>query len=156
VEGLSMSKILMLYASATGNTELMAEVMVDYLEDRNDQVVIKTFDFDPIDVEEMLDYDAILIGTHTWDDGGLPYEVEDFYEQLESVDVTGKVIGVFGSADSFYDTYGGAVDLFYDHLENLGAVLVPQRLKVDLEPDREDIERCVKFVGMLCEMIEVK
>lgn len=151
-----MSKILMLYASATGNTELMAEVMVDYLEDRNDQVVIKTFDFDPIDVEEMLDYDAILIGTHTWDDGGLPYEVEDFYEQLESVDVTGKVIGVFGSADSFYDTYGGAVDLFYDHLENLGAVLVPQRLKVDLEPDREDIERCVKFVGMLCEMIEVK
>ncbi len=151
-----MSKILMLYASATGNTELMAEVMVDYLEDRNDQVVIKTFDFDPIDVEEMLDYDAILIGTHTWDDGGLPYEIEDFYEQLESVDVTGKVIGVFGSADSFYDTYGGAVDLFYDHLENLGAVLVPQRLKVDLEPDREDIERCVKFVGMLCEMIEVK
>lgn len=151
-----MSKILMLYASGTGNTELMAEVMVAFLEDKNNQIVTKTFDFDPIDVDELLNYDAILIGTHTWDDGGLPYEVEDFYEELADVDLTGTIIGVFGSADSFYDTYGGAVDLLSDHLQNLGATLVPQRLKVDLEPDRKDVKRCEVFAGVLSEMIEEK
>ncbi|PAV30968.1 flavodoxin [Virgibacillus profundi] len=148
-----MNKILMLYASTTGNTELMAEAMVAYLEDKNYEVVTKTFDFDPIDVGELLDYDAILVGTHTWDDGDLPYEVEDFYEELEDVDITGKLFGVFGSCDSFYDTYGGAVDLVGDRLKNLGAVLVPERLKVDLDPDAEDIVRCEAFVNTLCKML---
>lgn len=148
-----MSKILMLYASATGNTELMAEAIVAYLEDRNNEVVTKTFDFDSIDVEELFIYDAILVGTHTWDDGELPYEVEDFYEELDDVDITGKVFGVFGSADSFYDTYGGAVDLMADRLQNLGAKVVPQRLKVDLEPDREDVRRCEAFAEVVCELM---
>lgn len=149
-----MGKILMLYASTTGNTELMAEAMVAYMENKHHyQVVTKTFDFDPIDVEELLAYDAILIGTHTWDDGELPYEVEDFYEELDDVEITGRIFGVFGSADSFYDTYGGAVDLLGDHLKNLGAKLVPQRLKVDLEPDREDIQRCEAFVDVMVGMI---
>lgn len=152
-----MGKILMLCASTTGNTELMAEAMVAYLKNTHHyQVVTKTFDFDPIDVEELLAYDAVLIGTHTWDDGELPYEVEDFYEELDDVDVKGRIFGVFGSADSFYDTYGGAVDLLGDHLNNLGAMLVPQRLKVDLEPDREDIQRCEAFVDVMLGMIREK
>lgn len=156
VEVLLMGQILMLYASTTGNTELMAEAIVAYLEDKKYEVVTKTFDFDPIDVEELLEYNAVLVGTHTWDDGELPYEVEDFYEELEEVDLTGKVCGVFGSADSFYDTYGGAVDLMGERLKKMGANMVPHRLKVDLEPNREDIVRCEKFAEVLIELIEDK
>ncbi|MBP1969906.1 flavodoxin I [Virgibacillus natechei] len=151
-----MAKLLMLYASGTGNTELMAEAMVAYLEDKNHEVVTKTFDFDPIDVEELLEYDAILIGTHTWDDGDLPYEVEDFYEEIDDVNITGKLFGVFGSADSFYDTYGGAVNLMADRLSKAGAVLVPEQLKVDLEPDRVDIERCEQMADTVLVMIDEK
>ncbi|UJL46704.1 flavodoxin domain-containing protein [Virgibacillus sp. NKC19-16] len=149
-----MAKLLMLYASGTGNTELMAEAMVAYLENKNHAVVTKTFDFDPIDVAELLEYDAILIGTHTWDDGDLPYEVEDFYEELDDVAITGKLFGVFGSADSFYDTYGGAVDLMADRLSKAGAVLVPEQLKVDLEPDRVDIERCEQLAETVLVMAD--
>ncbi|WP_281270294.1 hypothetical protein [Oceanobacillus arenosus] len=39
-----MSKILMLYASATGNTELMAKAMVNHLEKNNHDVDVKMFD----------------------------------------------------------------------------------------------------------------
>ncbi|GAB3068859.1 flavodoxin [Virgibacillus ainsalahensis] len=149
-----MSNILMLYASGTGNTELMAEIMVGYLEMNQHQVVTKTFEFDRIDEKELLEYDAVLIGTHTWDDGELPYEVEDFYEDIEEVDITGKVIGVFGSADSFYDVFGGAVDLMADRMKNLGADLVPKRLKVELEPDKEDAKQCEQFAQLLIDRIE--
>src|SRR5690625_2626415 len=113
-----MGNILMLYASTTGNTELMAEAIVAYFENKQHQVVTKTFDFDPIDVDELLDYDAVLVGSHTWDDGDLPYEVEDFYEELDGVDITGQIAGVFGSADSFYDNYGGAVGVVGVGLES--------------------------------------
>lgn len=151
-----MGKILMVYASQTGNTELMAEVMVDYLKTESYEVVTKTFDFDWIEPEELLEYDAVLIGTHTWDDGEMPYEVEDFYEEVEEVDITGRIFGVFGSGDSFYDIFGGAIDLVADRLENLGADVLPERLKVDLEPDKEDIERCRVFAKKLSEKVLVE
>src|SRR5699024_3236345 len=125
-----MGNILMLYASTTGNTELMAEDIVAYLENKQHQVIIKKFDFDPIYVEEILNYDAVLVGKNTWDDGNLTYEVEDFYEELDEIDITGQIAGVFGSADSFYDNYGGAIDLIVVRLENKGATMVSHRLKV--------------------------
>jgi len=137
-----MYKILMIYASQTGNTELMAEAMAAFLEKNNIDVTIKTFDFDPIDVEELPAYDGVLIGTHTWDDGDLPYEVEDFYEELEEVNIENHLFAVFGSCDSFYDTYGGAIDLMGERLEELGAKVVTPWLKVDLEPGKDDIIAC--------------
>ncbi|GAB3799151.1 flavodoxin [Virgibacillus kimchii] len=137
-----MNKILVVYASQTGNTELMAESMIALLEHNKIDVTTKTFDFDPIDVEELAAYDAVLIGTHTWDDGDLPYEVEDFYEELEDVNIENHLFAVFGSCDSFYDTYGGAIDLMGERLEELGARVVSPWLKVDLEPNQNDIKAC--------------
>ena len=143
----------MMYASMTGNTELMAEAIVDYMEQQGHEVDTRTFDFDPVDVEELSNYDAICIGTHTWDGGDLPYEVEDFYEELEDVDIKGMIFGVFGSADAFYDTFGGAVDLMWEYLHEKGAVLVPDKVKADLVPNSEDIERCVQFAANICQIM---
>lgn len=149
-----MGKVLMLYASMTGNTELMAEIIADVVEQRGHEVVTKTFELDPIDVEELLDYDGVLVGTYSWDDGELPYEAEDFYEELDDVDIAGKVAGVFGSGDSFYDTFGGAANLMGDRFQTKKAKLVPERLIVDLEPDKEDVVRCQKFADVFCGMVE--
>src|SRR5699024_8649813 len=149
-----MANVLLMYASMTGNTELMAEIIVEYIEKRGVNIDTRTFHFDPIDVEGLADYDAMLIGTHTWYDGDLSYEVEDFYEELDDVDISGMLCGVFGSGDSFYDSYGGAVDIMWKHLQELGATLVPQRLKVDLQPDQEDVCSCQHFAGTFCDMLE--
>ena len=52
--------------------------------------------------EDLLEYEGILIGTHTWDDGEIPDEFMVFYEELDQFDLSGKKAGVFGSGDSFY------------------------------------------------------
>lgn len=153
MEAIRMSKILIVYASQTGNTEIMAEVMADYFDQLNHDVDLRTFDFDYVEPDELLEYDGILIGTHTWDAGSMPYEVEDFYEDVEEVDITQKPFGVFGSGDSFYDIFGGAVDLIADRLEELGGDVLPDRLKTDLEPDKEDIELCQQFAELMLQKI---
>lgn len=153
---MAMSKFLIVYASTSGNTEMMAEVMAVFLDRLGHEVLIKSFDFDPVDVEELDAYDSVLIGTHTWDDGDLPYEVEDFYEDLDLVSLTRPIFGLFGSADSFYKTYGGAIDLIADRLEDLGANVLPERLKVDLTPNNEDFARCESFATKICRMIDQK
>lgn len=150
-----MKKILIAYASATGNTELIAEIIANYLKSQSSyEVTLKDFDLDYIRVKDILDYDAALIGLYTWTDGDLPYEVEDFYEQLELIDIDDAVVGVFGSGDTFYDDFGGAVDMMYELFEEKNCKLVPIRLKVDLEPDDEDKIRCEEFARVACELLK--
>lgn len=148
-----MNNILVLFASLTGNTEMVAQIIADYLTDKKYSVEMRSFDYDPIDIDEVANYEAILVGTYTWDDGALPYEVEDFYEDLEEVDLTNKIFGVFGSADSFYESYGGAIELVGDRATDLGAKVIPVRLKVDIEPDKQDVVRCHAFAEMVIEAL---
>lgn len=144
-----MGKILMLYTSVTGNTEEIAVAIADMLQKHKHEVIIKTFDVDAIDVEELSGFDAVLVGTYSWDDGAMPYEVEDFYDELEDADITAKLVGVFGSGDTFYETFGGAIDLLGNRFDELGADVMPDWIKVDLEPAEKDFERCQKLADDL-------
>src|SRR5690625_2906425 len=151
-----MGKVLMAYASQSGNTEIITDIIAHQLDELGHDVVIKSFDFDTIDMDSLQEYDAVLVGTYTWDDGELPYEVEDFYIDLEDTDISGLLFGAYGSADSFYDTYGLAIDLVADRAENFGANVIDERLKIDLDPDREDEERCAQYAQTISQMIEAK
>lgn len=151
-----MSKIFMVYASQTGNTEQVTDILEEQLNALGHEVVVKSFDFDDIPVETLGEYDAVLVGTYTWDDGELPYEVEDFYIEMEDIDMSEHIVGVYGSADSFYDTYGGAIELVWDHAKHLGATLVGEPLKIDLEPNREDGARLAEFAKLVTDKIAKK
>lgn len=147
--GRCMASILMIYTSQTGNTELLTDILESELQQLGHEVTVKSFEFDVIDIDKLVDYDAVLIGTYTWDDGELPYEAEDFYIDLEGSDLTGQIFGVYGSADSFYDTYGLAIQLMGDRLKNLGATMIPDRFIVDLTPDKKDEVRCSDFAKLV-------
>lgn len=149
-----MKKILMLYTSMTGHTERMAERMLEHLGGKSVHVDTKLFVTDDIDVQELLQYDAIFIGVYTWADGELPIESEDFFDELHTLDLTGKVCGVFGSADSSYEDYGTAVDIMYEELEEAGATMAPDSVIVDLEAGAEGMERCREMVDAACGLIQ--
>ncbi|MFC4023911.1 flavodoxin domain-containing protein [Oceanobacillus longus] len=148
-----MNKVLILYASSTGNTEMIADTMVSYLESHRYDLVTKSFEFDTIDVEELLDFNLVLIGTHSADDGQIPFEAEHFYDELDNIDLKDRLIGVFGSGESFYDVFCESIEIMGDRLVHLGAKVVPTRLKVELEPDKKDKLRCEAFVKEACAMI---
>lgn len=153
--GVAMGKVLMIYTSQTGNTEMLTDMIAHELQQLSLEVEMKTFDLDLIDIEQLSNYDAVLIGTYTWDDGELPYESEDFYVDLEGVNLNGQVFGVYGSGDTCYDTFGLAIDLIGDRLKNLGATMVPERLKVDLSPNKEDVKRSVSYAKLVVKTMQV-
>jgi flavodoxin I len=151
-----MANVLILYISQTGNTEMMAEALAGYLEYKQHDVEIKTFDFDPIDVDELKSFDVVFIGTHSNDDGEIPFEAEDFYDELDEADLDGIIFGVFGSGDTAYDEFCLSVDLMGDKLDHLGAKLIPERCMVDLVPEMEDVERIEKFAETGIQMISAR
>jgi len=137
-----LGNVLLLYTSLTGNTEMMADAVKEELEKYNHHLVVKSFAEDELETEEILDYDAILIGIYTWVDGDLPFEVEDFFDELEDLDLKGKICGVFGSADTGYELFGTANEMLYAQLESQGATMLPDNIIVDLDPDEGELERC--------------
>ncbi|WP_062106994.1 flavodoxin [Bacillus niameyensis] len=149
-----MENILILYASLTGNTEEIAEILHEELQKHGCVVRKKSFDQGFIDAKELAEYDGILFGTYTYDEGSLPFEVEDFYEDLDSVDLKGKVVSVFGSGDTFYAHFALAVDTMAEKFADLGAKVVGERLKIELDPDEKDRKKCREIVDEFCNTLQ--
>ncbi|GMB09674.1 flavodoxin [Thermolongibacillus altinsuensis] len=138
-----MAKAIMVFTSMTGNTEEMAEAIAEGVRQQGIELEVKeALDATAAELEQ---YDGILLGAYTWGDGELPDDFLDFYDELDEVDLTGKKAAVFGSCDSSYEKYGAAVDILIEKLQERGAEVVLEGLKVELTPTDEDKELCEKF-----------
>ena len=133
-----MAKAIVIYGSETGNTESVAEQIAAGLKDENLEVTLKNVT--DTDVEELSDYDLILLGSSTWGDEEkeLQADMVDFYDELENLDLTNMPAAVFGCGDSSYTHFCGAVDLLEKRLEQIGARMLDEGLRVD-DQDDEDI-----------------
>jgi flavodoxin I len=134
---------LIAYCSMSGNTEVIAEAIGKGISQAGANVEIK--DVLMIDVNDLLEYDGILLGAYTWGDGDLPDEFLDFYEDLGKISLKGKKAAAFGSCDSSYEHRGGAVDKLVEKLIELEADVVFEGLKIDLTPTVEEEEQCIQL-----------
>lgn len=107
-------KILIAYASYSGNTKEVAECIASCLRGEN-HVDLHHIDIDPfVNVDA---YDFIFLGTFTWDYGETPEEVKDF---VYHVGYKPENIAIFGTGDTQFGEpyhYCMAVDKlvkFYD------------------------------------------
>lgn len=126
----------------TGNTEFMAECIANELQLVGEEVVLKEAAF--AYVEELEEYKQILLGTYTWGDGDLPDEAVDFYEEVKEIDLLGKKVACFGSGDTSYRSFAGAVDIWEELLKEKGCSLAVESLKID--QDESDTEgKCKRF-----------
>ncbi|MED4126538.1 flavodoxin [Shouchella miscanthi] len=139
-----MMRICLLYASMSGNTEDMAIIIKKELEKEEIEVVME--EMDGYEVEKLTEFNGLILGSYTWGDGDLPYEVEEFEEELVNVNLTRIPAAVFGSGDRIYPSYCEAVAIFEETLKKAGAILVCNGLKNEFEPKNEaEKEACRHF-----------
>lgn len=142
---MTLAKIV--YASMTGNTEEIADIVAETLE--NLSIEVETNECTQVDPEDFSDADICVVASYTYGDGELPDEIVDFYEELKEVDLTGKIFGVCGSGDTFYDEFCKAVDDFEAVFTNTGATKGADSIKVDLAVEEEDIQSLEVFAKKL-------
>ncbi|MEK8132759.1 flavodoxin [Paenibacillus filicis] len=142
-----MSSVIIIYASMTGNTEEMAELIADGVRSAGVEPVLKSvMDASASELEK---YDGIILGAYTWGDGDLPDEMLDFYEEMDDINLNGRKAAVFGSADSSYRVFGGAVDTLVEKLKETGADVVLDGFKVELNPSNDEKNECQEFGSKL-------
>ncbi|KGX92324.1 flavodoxin [Pontibacillus halophilus JSM 076056 = DSM 19796] len=139
-----MANVLIAFVSMSGNTEEIADMLRDELKQLGHTVTME--EMDDLMPAEMLRYDAVLLGSYTWGDGDLPYEIEDFYDDLEVMEFDGLKTAVFGSGDREYPIFCGAVDTLQKRLKETGANVVTEGLRLEFAPEKEDVETCKAFV----------
>jgi flavodoxin I len=146
-----MKEILLAYASMSGNTESIADLIEEELA-KHGLHVTRSEVYD-IDASDLVSAESIIFGAYTWGDGELPDDFLDLYDEMDNIDFSQKQVAVFGSGDSSYDIFCGAVDLLEEKItERNGNVIVPG-LKIELSPFGEDVERCKTFARNFAEVV---
>jgi flavodoxin I len=142
---LTNCKLAIVYTSVTGNTREVASILYEASKLRfNDVCMYLVNEFPKINLEEL---DAVIIGTYTWGKGEIPREMLAVYNAIETVNKKDLVTAVFGTGDSFYPKFCGAVDEFKNML--YVHTTLAATLKIELMPQVCDIERCYKFIGSI-------
>lgn len=147
---MTLAKIV--FASLTGNTEEIADVVIEALEDL--AVEVDSEEISEVEPDFFEDADICIVATYTYGDGDLPNEAEDFFEELEDIDLSGKVYGVCGSGDKFYEHFANSVDRFEAVFEKTGAFKGAPHVKVDTNAEAEDIANLETFAKRLVEAAE--
>ena len=138
-------KAAIVYTSVTGNTKELVDVISVFF--KSYTIHVQIYKIHEFPLEQLEQFDVIAIGTYTWGEGQIPREMVSLYKAIESENLENVITGVFGTGDSFYPKYCGAVDEFRDMLFVQTELVVT--LKVELFPQLKDIERCKMFVDRL-------
>ncbi len=136
-----MSKIAIVYWSATGNTEAMANLIADGIKEAGAEVKVTTSDCFVID--DVDNFEKIVLGCPAMGDEELEdSEFEPMYSSIKSK-LNGKKVALFGS-------YGwGEGDWMRDweaDVKDAGAILISEEgLTVNETPEGEACDECKAY-----------
>lgn len=144
-----MSTALIIYGSTTGNTEFTAETIESVLSDKGYEVTLTNVTTAEV---AMLNqpYDLYLLGASTWGDEEVEFQedFEPFYDDMNGpLDLSGKSFAVFGCGDSSYTYFCGAVDALEGRIQKLGGNIICESLRVDCEPEEQEIQEWTQDVA---------
>ncbi len=138
-----LKKIIVVYASAYGNTEEMAKHIAKgaSIDGLTDVSLINLVERDIYSVvDEIEKADAVIVGSPTLN-AKAPKPIFDMISSLVMLNVKNKKAAVFGC----YGWSGEAVQMIQDILKSLKFVIIQEGLKIQMTPFEEDLLKCEKF-----------
>jgi len=132
-----MKKIVVIYWSATGNTESMALAIAEGAKVAGGSV--RQIEVGNATKEDVLNADAIALGCPAMGSEELEEEMEPFIQLLEKESLKDKTMVLFGS----YDWGDGQwMRKWMERMTKRGVKLIEEGLIVQNTPDEEDIKKC--------------
>ncbi|MDG2990750.1 flavodoxin FldA [Candidatus Synechococcus calcipolaris G9] len=114
-----MAKIGLFYGSTTGKTADVAEQIKAAL---GGDSVLDTYDIADVEVAQLTDYDYLILGCPTWNIGDLQTDWEGIFDDLDTIDFSGKSVFYFGTGDQvgYADNFMDAIGILEEKIASLG------------------------------------
>jgi flavodoxin I len=109
-----MSPILLVITSMTGNTK----TFIDFLKTYSERPIVICEDFS----RSIKDYEKIGFGAYTWGNGKIPQRMKSYLIKHKD-NFRGKEVFIFGSGNSIYPRFCGAVDGINKIVSDCGAIV---------------------------------
>ncbi len=141
-----MKEIGIFYGSTTGRTKEVAYQIADAMKVDKSQV----FDVAETAPDKVGDFKVLVLGASTWGSGDLQEDWYDFIAGLQTLDLKGKKIALFGCGDeTMGDTFCAAVGELYRRLKDTGAEFIGNfnTIGYNITSTPAEIDGCV--VGLL-------
>jgi flavodoxin I len=126
--GVNVSTIGLFFGSDEGNTERVAGLIQQRLQHllQASSQTVAVHDIADVTQLEFADYSHIILGIPTWDFGQIQSDWEEFWQDIESVDFSGKTVALFGLGDQFGygDYFLDAMGMLHDVVIGNGAAIV--------------------------------
>lgn len=137
---MSDKKILILYGTETGNSELLAMDAEKLAKDLEFDITVNGMD--EITLSDIQDNGNVLIVCSTWGDGEQPDNAIDLYESVEGSDdasMSGVGFAVLALGDTAFDLFCEAGIQWDNLLQEKGGNRISERIDcdVDYEDDAE-------------------
>lgn len=131
----------------TGRNEQIAQHLAKYLTEKGATVTLEQML--ETDAYTLPNYDAVIVETFTYGDGEVPDEAQDFFADLQDLDLDRTKFAVLGSSSKTHLHFGRAVDYFTMQLNSSNGEQVADSVKIDRDPDEDDwarVERLGDYV----------
>ena len=126
-----MKKIGIFFGTDTGTTRLMAKKIAKQL---GDDIASKPLNVNRIEADDMLQYDALILGTPSYGEGDLPGidtgvkdgSWQEFLPKLMKADLSAKRIALYGlgNQDKYPERFADSLFTLYTLLKACGAQIV--------------------------------
>jgi flavodoxin I len=138
-----MPRLLLLYATNSGNTTFVAETIGAAFTEHHLSMPIRNVGY--AKPEEVLGRDLLLLGSPTWDnhvrgrykEGQLQDQMAEYLNQIKSFKLHDMPMAVFGLGDSQFKYFCGATVLLQKFVTEVGGRLINQPLYIDGQPQQQ-------------------
>lgn len=116
-----MKKIGLFYGTTLGTTGNVAKEIEKILGVENVDI------YNVADgIKEIENYENIILGTNTWGYGELQDDWVSVIDELETIDLTGKKIAIYGTGDQegYSDTFVDAIGIIYEKIKDKNLEIV--------------------------------
>lgn len=108
------------YGSTTCYTEMAAEKIQAQLNGLFGEQVVRIFNIQDTALSHTAEFDILIFGISTWDFGELQEDWESSWEDVHKLNLSGKIVALYGLGDQF-----GYADWFQDALGMLHDAVAP-------------------------------
>ena len=138
-----MNATIVIYGSSTGTCEVIAEKIASKLGCEAVNVQDLTADI-------ITNHQNLILGTSTWGAGELQDDWYDGLKTLQSSDLKGKTIAIFGCGDcaTYSDTFVGGMGELYNGIKDSGAHFIGSVATDGYTFDDSEAVINGKFIGL--------
>lgn len=115
-------KIGLFYGSTTCYTEIAAEKIQSVIGEE----IVDLRNIKDVSLSLCQEYDFLIFGISTWDYGEIQEDWESHWQDIAGLDLSGKIIAIYGMGDQigYTDWFQDALGMLHDEVLPLGADII--------------------------------